>query len=384
MTGASTVGAATSPARGSNWKSWRWVVAAVVVLGLVAVVTSLLTSPRPGGYLDAESTTPTGAHALIALLEDAGVEVVIADTVADVEAAASPDALLVIAQTYYTPDGDLLDRLAGVPGDRLVIAPTSTSRAVLAPAVQRAELTSIDGDPDCDLAEALRAGVVQLDASSGFKASGDVPVTTCYGRALARYSDDGRTVTTIDDGAFLTNDELATEGNAALAMNLAGTRPAMIWYAPQDFEEGQQPVARDLSELIPDRFTWIFWQLCLVVILLAIWQARRIGPLVTEQLPVVVRASETVEGRGRLYRARRARDRASASLRTATLQRLVPRLGLGQTATPHEIVTAAATRSTVPAQQLQYLLYGPPPISDDELVALATALDNIERQVAYS
>ena len=43
----------------------------------------------------------------------------------------------------------------------------------------------------------------------------------------------------------------------------------------------------------------------------------------------MVRASETVEGRGRLYRSRRARDRAADALRTATLQRLLPRLGLG-------------------------------------------------------
>src|SRR5690606_41722785 len=56
--------------------------------------------------------------------------------------------------------------------------------------------------------------------------------------------------------------------------------------------------------------------LIVVVVLLAWWQGRRLGPLVTEPLPVVVRASETVEGRGRLYRSRRARDRAAEALRT--------------------------------------------------------------------
>ena len=76
--------------------------------------------------------------------------------------------------------------------------------------------------------------------------------------------------------------------------------------------------------------TWIVFQLCLAIALLALWQGRRLGPLVAERLPVVVRASETVEGRGRLYRSRRARDRAADALRTATLQRMLPRLGLGQ------------------------------------------------------
>ena len=68
------------------------------------------------------------------------------------------------------------------------------------------------------------------------------------------------------------------------------------------------------------------------MLLVALWKGRRIGPLVAERLPVVVRASETVEGRGRLYRSRRARDRAADALRTATLQRLLPRLGLGANA----------------------------------------------------
>ena len=89
----------------------------------------------------------------------------------------------------------------------------------------------------------------------------------------------------------------------------------------------------------------MFWQLCLVVLLLALWKGRRIGPLVAEQLPVVVRASETVEGRGRLYRSRRASDRAADALRTATLQRLLPRLGLGPNADPTAIVQTIAQRS---------------------------------------
>ena len=80
-----------------------------------------------------------------------------------------------------------------------------------------------------------------------------------------------------------------------------------------------------------------------MVLLAALWQGRRLGPLVAEQLPVVVRASETVEGRGRLYRSRRARDRAADALRTATLQRMLPRLGLGA-ARATAVVAAVAGR----------------------------------------
>src|SRR6185312_5174742 len=167
-------------------------------------------------------------------------------------------------------------------------------------------------------------------------------------------------------------DGLLEEGNAALAMNLAGTRPRVIWYAPQHVE-GHTTAPGSILDLIPENVTWIVWQLWLAVILVALWKGRRVGPLVAEELPVVVRASETVEGRGRLYRSRRARDRAAQALRTATLQRLVPRLGLGAGAQPLAVVTAAANRSGADARFVSYQLFGPVPATDNDLLQLARA-----------
>ncbi len=134
----------------------------------------------------------------------------------------------------------------------------------------------------------------------------------------------------------------------------------------------------------PPAVRWIIFQLCLAIALVALWKGRRLGPLVAERIPVVVRASETVEGRGRLYRSRRARDRAADALRTATLQRILPRLGLANNAEPPAIVSALAQRCGQYPQTLAHNLFGPPPQSDDDLVNLARELDNIERQVAQS
>ena len=125
-------------------------------------------------------------------------------------------------------------------------------------------------------------------------------------------------------------------------------------------------------------------QLVVAVALLALWRGRRVGPLVAEPLPVVVRASETVEGRGRLYRSRRARDRAADALRVSARQRLIPRLGLRPDAAPAAVVAALAQRCGQDPQTLAHILYGQPPESDTDLVALARALDDIERQVAQS
>jgi hypothetical protein len=109
-----------------------------------------------------------------------------------------------------------------------------------------------------------------------------------------------------------------------------------------------------------------------------------LGPLVAEKLPVVVRASETVEGRGRLYRSRRARDRAADALRTAALQRTLPRLGLAVNAAPPEVVAAVAERAIARPDAVHHILFGPPPSSDDDLLNLARELDDIERQVTNS
>jgi hypothetical protein len=182
---------------------------------------------------------------------------------------------------------------------------------------------------------------------------------------------------------FMTNGSLLQAGNAALAMNLAGDRPRLIWYAPHRVE-GETSAPASISDLIPENVIWIVWQLCLVVLLVALWKGRRPGPLVAEQLPVVVRASETVEGRGRLYRSRRARDRAAEALRTAALQRLLPRLGLGAGTPAPAVVTTLAQRSGADPGFVSYHLFGPPPATDNDLLQLARTLDEIERQVAHS
>ena len=139
--------------------------------------------------MDPASTSSDGAHALVALLRDHGVDVVVADDIAAVEREARPDTLVMTVQTVYLVDDDILHRLAAVPGDRLVVEPISRTREVLAPEIRRDAGGSIGGAPDCDLREATRAGDVQLGASDTFEASGDIPVSRCYEGALVRYTD---------------------------------------------------------------------------------------------------------------------------------------------------------------------------------------------------
>ena len=368
---------------GARWRTGRWVALGLIVIAALAAVTAFLTAPRPGGRMDPESTSPDGAHAIVSLLRDHGVDVVVAATVADAERAARPDTLLLAAETYNIRGPDLLDRLAALPGDRLVLEPTARARESLAPDIRIGSADLLTGVPDCELREAKRAGTVQLGSTDIYEKVGDVDLIRCYGGALVRYQSNGRTITVVGSADFMTNSALLDEGNAALAMNLAGERSHLIWYAPQK-AEGEGSGGSTLGDLLPDAVTWIVFQLCVVVVLLALWQGRRLGPLVAEKLPVVVRASETVEGRARLYRSRRARGQAAEALRTATLQRLAPRLGLGTNSSDAAVVSAIAQRYSGDQSTVHHILFGPVPSTDADLLHLAHALDDIERQVTTS
>ncbi|MEB3022192.1 DUF4350 domain-containing protein [[Mycobacterium] crassicus] len=367
-------------------RTWLWAVLALAVIVVVAAVGTYLGSPRPGGRMDANATGPDGAHALVTLLRDRGVEVVVADTVSDVAREARPDTLVLVAETQRIagPDaGALLDRLAQVPGDLLLVAPDARARKALAPAIRSGPPRAFTAEPDCRMRAAERAGSVDLRTTATYAAEHGQPVRSCYEGALVRYHSGDRTVTVIGSASFMTNTDLARAGNAALAMNLAGARERLIWYAPQRIEGGKAGTAT-ISDLIPSGVRWLVWQLCVALALAALWKGRRLGPLVAEPLPVVVRASETVEGLGRLYRSRRARDRAAAALRTATLRRLAPRLGLGPAPDPGILIAAVTQRIGGHPDLLWHTLFGPAPDSDDALVRLANALDDIERQVTHS
>ena len=363
-------------------RSWRWALLALVAVCAVAATATYLTAPRPGGRMDADSTGPTGAHALVTLLREGGVNVVVANSVDEAVDAARPGTGLLFAQTQRVTNESLLQRLAGTPSDLLLVEPTSHARAALAPGIRNSGASVLDTKPDCALREANQAGSVDFGPSNAFDAVGDRTVSSCYGGALVRYRDGQRMVTVVGSTDFMTNGGLLPAGNAALAMNLAGRHPRLVWYAPQHIE-GDSSGSAKIFDLIPANVTWIVVQLWLAVMLIALWKGRRLGPLVAEDLPVVVRASETVEGRGRLYRSRRARDRAAQALRAATLQRMLPRLGLGVDTPAPAVVNAIAQRSRSDPESMRHVLFGPAPATDADLIQLARALDDIERQIAH-
>ncbi|GII00924.1 DUF4350 domain-containing protein [Planobispora takensis] len=377
-------GTPVSPRVRDSWRRTRGVFGVLAIMVVLAAVTVLIASPRPGGRLDSEATTPVGAHALAQLLRDQGVEVRPAGTVEKARELATPDSLLLVGRTEFLADSTLMAELAEVPGDRLLIEPVTQALQALAPGVSAGALTDVESrEPGCDLPAALRAGTAM---TGGVSYNGPAGSRSCYGGSVIAFHAAGRQITVVGSGDFMTNERLAGDGNAALAMNLAGARPAVVWLVPglPQTSGARREGEATLTDLIPPGVNWAFLQLFIAVALVAVWRARRLGPVVAERLPVVVRAAETVEGRGRLYRSRRARDRAAAALRAATLDRIIPRLGLTGDATPAGVVAAVAMRTPLDSHQAGALLYGAAPDDDAGLVALARHLDILERQVRDS
>ncbi|WP_156675551.1 DUF4350 domain-containing protein, partial [Mycobacterium sp. E188] len=192
-----------SPTALQRWRSWRWVILTLIVLAVIAGLDAYLTAPRPGARMDPASTGPDGAHALVTLLRGGGVDVVVADSIADVERAARPDALILVAQSQYLTES-LLDRLSRAPGDLLLVEPTSRTREALMPGLRVSAADTFDSDPDCTLREATRAGPVRFGPSDTYRATDGRPLTRCYDGALVRFRDGGRAITAVGSTEFLT------------------------------------------------------------------------------------------------------------------------------------------------------------------------------------
>ena len=123
------------------------------------------------------------------------------------------------------------------------------------------------------------------------------------------------------------------------------------------------------------------WLLGSAVLALCLWRGRRLGRLVAEPLPVVVRAVETTESRGRLYRKARDRSRAVAVLQAATARRLTSYLGL---ATGTDVAAVAAAAASVSGRRYDDVLrlLGPATVPDDaSMLELATTLAALEKEV---
>jgi hypothetical protein len=380
----------------SSRRRWRTplTIAAIVLLGGVAVALLAPSAAPSSGYLDPASTQADGTHALADLLAGRGTQVELVTSAAAASSAVHRGASTVVVTSPALLTLNQLGMISNARAAVMIIEPAGAAISVLAPRLappgggpRAANAPARVGpvDPHCGLRAATLAGNVDL-GGLGLRLAPGISGITCYpgagGAFLAQYGQGQGQVTVLSSGAPLQNQHLAALGNAALALNLLSDRGRVAWLVPTVpnlTASASEPTS--LWSLIPSGTYLVAAELGIALLLAAAWRARRLGPLVAEQLPVVVRAAETTEGHARLYQATRAREQAAQSLRGAVIGRLIPALGLPSETSADAVAAEIASRTRLSREQVQRLLFGPAPANDAQLVSLADELDAMEREV---
>ncbi len=383
-----------SPTVRQVWTRTRGVALALVLLLAAAVAIAVVRSDARHGELDPRSADPYGSRAVAVLLADRGVDTRVVATLDEAADAAGPDTTLLVAIPDLLTPGQqtrLHSAFAQSGGRTVLVSAGSASVERLAPGVTADPATSFDSTlaPACALPAAQRAGTA--DTGGIRYTTTHLDADECYPSErlatllrLPAPSGDGDTVL-LGSPDILLNAELDQHGNASLALQLLGSRPHLVWYLPSlaDTTAVTGDDERSFFDLLPSGWLWGTLQLFIAAAVAALWRARRLGPLVPEKLPVAIRASETVEGRARLYRKADARDRAALALRSTTRTRLAPLVGVpaSQAHAPEALLPALSAHLQGDGRSLHALLFGPPPGDDAALITLADQLDALEREV---
>ncbi len=364
-----------------------WTVVGIVVLVVVILLIALGRRDEAGIPLAADNPAPGGAMAVAEVLREQGVEVIETSSLADTEDALAGRAL---TTTVLLWDVDLLldsaqhDRLLLATDDLVVLDPGFLELEDLAPGIAQAGSTEGRFDADCDLTAVEKAGSVD-SAGSAYRIIDAAQATGCFGDGdrfgLVETGQGGGTVTVLGLTEVLTNGQIALAGNAALALNLLGSHETLIWYIP-GVEDLSDQVPPTIGELTPAWVTPFAVMIFLVAFGAVLWRSRRVGPLVIEDMPVVVRASETMEGRARLYERGDSRLHALDALRIGTVSRLASSCGLPRTTTVAEVVDAVAALTGRDRAAVADILIDGVPGSDAELVHLSDQLLRLESETS--
>ncbi|WP_370290497.1 DUF4350 domain-containing protein [Nocardioides sp.] len=358
---------------------------AALALGITAAVLAR-GGQQYDAALDPENPGRDGARALARVLADQGVEVDVVRSAAALERTDVAGATVVVTSGDQLAPSTLRRLQRHVDGEAPLVLVDPAFAVVLDidDSVSTRTLTSVErrGEADCTAPVDLRD--LRLAADQVTALSGGPELTTCFdgegGAVLARLTRGD--VTLFGGGQALSNDQVLRADNAAIALRLLGGRDRLVWYVP-DIADATANEAVTLRSLLPRAVIPSLWLVGLAAVALLLWRVRRLGPLVTEPLPVVVRAVETTRSRGRLYRRGNDRAHAAALLREDARREVAARLRLDPRGGAHDLSTAVAAHLGVREDDVRSLLdpAAPAPATDADLVALARQLARLREEV---
>jgi nucleotide-binding universal stress UspA family protein len=346
-------------------------VALAIVLGVGTQTATPMDPDNPG---------PDGARALARVLSHEGVDIDVARSAAELEAIDVDDRTTVVVVQPQLLGTSTIERLHDHArhADAVVVVGAGPGIADAFGAIGGgASLPLGDGrDARCD--DPRFAGLsLEVDSTNVY------PDGDCYtGKVGAVVSAPAEGLLLFGADQALTNDQILRADNAAVALRLLGQDQRLVWYVPS-IDDLTADDGVSLTTLLPRFIQPGLWLLAVVLAVLILWRARRLGPLAVEPLPVVVRAVETTRSLGRLYRRSGDRAHAASSLRRAARARLAERLRLGSGAPPDAVVREVARRTGRRDDDVAALLGlgGDVPSTDRDLIILARQLAELDREV---
>lgn len=355
----------------------------LLIFGVLAVLVALVgwaSGRQSATPLDPDNASPTGARAVAQVLADEGIEVDVVRSADQLEATDVTGALVVVTATDQLGQGTtqrLLDHVP--PGQLVVVDPPEEVVEVLG---GPSPVAVPHRDPVPAQCEDPRFSGLDLEVPWAYDFSS---TQGCFGgQAGHALAVDAQGLTFFGAGRALSNDLVLDGDNAAVALRLLGQRDRLVWYVPTiaDLAAGD---GVGLRQFLPAWTNQALVLLLLTVLAVMWWLGRRLGPLVVEPLPVVVRSLETTESRGRLYRRAADRGHAAAALRSGSRARLARSLALPHTDTAG-LVAAAADAAGRRTDDVRALLGddASPPTIDHDLITLAHALADLESEVRRS
>jgi Domain of unknown function (DUF4350) len=363
------------------------------IVGAVLATVSLLTvlavrSAGRGDDLDPRNPSPNGAQAVARVLAAHGVRVTVVRRAAELERTTIDADTTVMVTSSGHLGRSTAQRLAvraATAGALVLAAPTTTLiEALRLPFL--VDAAEPDRAVEADCVDPLLGDLsVDVAASAGYR-SHDADVTTCFPgpgedpASLVARVDGDTTVYAVGAADLFANDRVQRSDNAAAALRLLGQQDRLVWYVP----DARDVVAGDsgpLTTQLPRGLFPAVWLVGAAVLASMAWRGRRLGPLVVEPLPVTVKAVESTQGRGRLYRRVRDRAHAAGILRAATARRLTARLRLPAGTEVDRLAAAVAATTGLDAVAVLDVLADRSVADDSDLTRLAADLAALEREV---
>lgn len=373
-----------------RWLTWTAVILGFVILS--AVIGGL--TARQGAPLDPDNPDSNGAQAVARVLVDQGVDVEVVRGLSALSATSTDGATVLVGGTAYlspASGGDVVRQTRGAAG-LLVLDPTGDVGEILDLPVRASGYSNAATlAPDCEL-DLWRDGDRVVGADTLVEVTDrDVPAQVCLppsagynaggsraGHVVVLPETSRRPQTTLlGIGPSLRNDQVTDAANAATWLRLMGATGRLIWYVPGPGDAGPAS-PRSLTDVLPDAVVPSAALVVLALGALALVRGRRLGPVVTEPLPVVVRSIETTQSRARLYQSAKDRRRALSVLQQAARRRWAARLALGPTTEPDALVTAVSAATDRPAAEISRLLTDPTAPDDQTLVRIARELRSLD------